>query len=380
MKKIVLLIPIFSSLLFLIACSDDPDDAEPTISSIEISAVTNNEIVLGEPRSLSITAFDQSGNPISIDSEIVWTSTNSNITVTEGGIVTGMMEGTAVITATVEELEASEELTVVDISAQDYHIYVSDAGDFESPPWQILRYDQNGDHPKVFISENLGWPQDILFLEDRNEVLISNLNSGRINRYNATTGEFIDIFSTVVGGPTRMKIGSDDLLYVLQWQGDGTVLRYDLDGNFVDEFTSIQVIASIGLDWDTSGNLYVSSFSGRFVRKFSSTGEDMGLFITSGLAGPTNIWFDAQNNLLVNDWESGKIVKYDSDGNFIQDVATGLSQVEGIAQLPSGNMLIGNGGTGSVKEFTSAGSLVGDFISPRAGGLIQPNAVVRRDL
>src|SRR4030095_8934636 len=129
---------------------------------------------------------------------------------------------------------------------QNVEIYVSDAGNFSSPPWQILKFDQNGQNPVTFINNNLNWPQDILFLQDSGWVLISNLGSGRITKHNASTGAFIADFATGIGGPTRMKIGADSLLYVLQWNGNGKVLRYDLNGVFVDEFTSLSVPQSIG--------------------------------------------------------------------------------------------------------------------------------------
>ena len=134
------------------------------------------------------------------------------------------------------------------IQAQEFDIYVSDAGNFASPPWQILKFDENGENPQVFIDQNLAWPQDILFLEGSNTVLISNLSSGNINRHNASTGAFIETFATVVNGPTRMKIGPDGLLYVLQWNNNAPVLRYTIDGSFVDEFTSVGVNQAIGLE------------------------------------------------------------------------------------------------------------------------------------
>ena len=34
---------------------------------------------------------------------------------------------------------------------------------------------------------------------------------------NLTMGVYIEDFATGIGGPTRMKIGADSLLYVLQW-------------------------------------------------------------------------------------------------------------------------------------------------------------------
>lgn len=262
--------------------------------------------------------------------------------------------------------------------AQDLEIYVSDAGNFDQPPWQILKFDAEGQNPQVFIDTQLAWPQDILFLESQGVVLISNLNTGRIGRYHAETGEFIDNFATGIGGPTRMKIGPDGLLHVLQWQGNGRVKRYQLDGTPVSDLTSVGVSQSIGLDWDAAGNLYVSSFSGASVRKFSPSGEDMGLFISSNLLGPTNIWFDGAGNLNVSDWSGTAIRQFDASGVFVGNFITGLSQSEGVDFLPKGNILIGNGATSAVKMYQPDGTFIRDLVPSGSGGLIQPNAVVVR--
>ena len=262
--------------------------------------------------------------------------------------------------------------------SQDIEIYVSDAMNFSSPPWKILKFDENGENPVTFIDTNLAWPQDILFLEDQNVVLISNLNSGRITKHNSTTGAYIEDFATGIAGPTRMKIGADSLLYVLQWSGNGKVRRYQLDGIFVDEFTSVGVAQSIGIDWDSDGNLYVSSYGGDLVRKFDANGDDLGVFANSNLAGPTNIWFDDNGDLLVIDYDGTAVKRFNSSGTFINNFITGLSQAEGIDFFPSGNILIGNGATHSVKMYDSNGVYIEDFIPNGLGGLITPNAVVIR--
>jgi len=261
---------------------------------------------------------------------------------------------------------------------QDLEIYVSDAGEFDQGPWTIFKYDADGQNPEAFISTGLAWPQDILFLENEGAVLISKLITGRISRYDAETGAFINEFATGIAQPTRIKIGPDGLLYVLQWQGSGLVKRYQLDGTPLGDFTDVGVIESIGLDWDTDGNLYVSSFSGASVRKFSPSGEDMGLFINSNLQGPTNIYFDEQGDLLVLDWRGTSVRRFDSNGNFQGDFLTGLSQAEGVDFMPNGNILIGNGGTGAVKMFQPDGTYVTDLVPSGSGGLIRPNAVVIR--
>ena len=141
--------------------------------------------------------------------------------------------------------------------SQEYSIYVSDAGNYDQPPWQILKFDENGQNGEVFINDHLAWPQDILFLEEDTVVLVSNLNTGQILRFHANTGAYMNVFAGSIGGPTSMKIGDDGLLYVLQWVGNGKVKRYQLDGTFVDDFTETGVVSSIGIHWDTQGNLYV---------------------------------------------------------------------------------------------------------------------------
>lgn len=265
------------------------------------------------------------------------------------------------------------------IFSQNLEIYISDAGNFSNPPWQILKFDENGENPEVFINDQLAWPQDILFLDNQQVVLISNLNTGRITKHNSTTGTYIDDFATGINGPTRMKIGSDSLLYILQWSGNGKVLRYQLDGTFVDEFTRLGVPQSIGLDWDSDGNLYVSSYTGDHVRKFNTNGNDLGLFVNSNLVGPTNIWFDDGGDLLISDYNGTAVKRFDSNGNYINDFLTGLSNSEGVDFFPNGNILIGNGATSSVKLFDSSGNYIEDLISSGAGNLLTPNAVVIRE-
>lgn len=262
--------------------------------------------------------------------------------------------------------------------SQNIEIYVSDAGNFSNPPWKILKFDENGENPEIFIDTVLAWPQDIVFLEDQQVVLISNLSSGRITKYNSSTGDYIGNFATGIAGPTRMKIGADSLLYVLQWSGNGKVRRYQLNGTFVDEFTSVGVPQSIGLDWDSNGNLYVSSYSGDNVSRFGPSGNDLALFVTSNLAGPTNIWFNANGDLLVSDYDGTVVKRFNSNGVFQNNFATGLSQSEGVDFFPNGNLLIGNGATHSVKMYDSNGVYIEEFIPNGSGGLMTPNAVVIR--
>ena len=266
------------------------------------------------------------------------------------------------------------------LSAQTIEVYISDAGDFSDPPWQILKVDENGENAEVFIDEQLAWPQDIVFLEDRGIVLISNLNSGRINRHDITTGAYLSTFASGISGPTRMKIGADSILYVLQWSGNGRVKRYQLDGTALEDFTDVGVSNSIGLDWDKDGNLYVSSYNRDHVRKYDTAGADLGLFIEDNLTGPTNIWFNDDGDLLVADYDGNAVRRFGADGAFKGNFMIGLSQHEGVDFMPNGDILIGNGATSSVKRYHSDGIYKDEFVESGTANLMRPNAVVIREV
>ncbi len=362
----------------LMSCGSDDPSGDTSLTRIEIASSNGDLIDLNQTTTLTVNGFDQSNQAININSTLEWSANNTNVTVDQNGVVTGQSVGMSTITATTQGISATFDIEVWDSSQPRTEIYVSDAGINSGPPYQILRFNENGQNPRVFTNEQLSWPQDIIFLEEQGVVLISNLNSGRINRHNVNTGEFIDFFASGISGPTRMKIGPDNLLYVLQWRGNGRVLRYELDGTKVADFSTDGVNQSIGLDWDTDGNLYVSSFNNGaagFVRKFDPDGNDMGNFIAAGLQGPTDIWFSENGDLWVNDWSGGAIRRFNTSGGLIGNVATGLSNPEGIDFLPNGNFLIGNGGTSSVRMYSSTGSFIGDFIQARSGNLSTPNAV-----
>lgn len=369
-------------LLTTVSCLSDGDTFVPELTTLEIVSSEGRRLDIGASTRFSATGLDQRNQPYVIDEFIAWTANNSNVRVDSDGLVTGLVVGTATITATVGQIEATYEVEVWDSSAPRTEIYVSDAGNFDNPPWQILKYDENGNNPVVFIDSNLGWPQDIVFLEDEQMVIVSNLNNNSIAKYEIATGNFLGVFASGIGGPTRMQIGPDNLLYVLQWRGSGLVLRYDLNGDFVDAFTHVGVPQSIGIAWDAQDNLYVSSFnngSNGFVRKFDQQGNDLGLFIDSNLRGPTNIWFNG-GDFFVSDWSAGDIKQFDTDGNYTGVYISGLVQPEGIAFMLDGSLLLGDGGSGAIKRYNAQGLLTGDLVRSGEGGLIQPNGITVREV
>ncbi len=351
---------------------------ERTLTRIALTSTDGTKIDLNETTTIQVVGYDQANIEVELE-DVVFTIDNENISIDDNGLVTALLVGETEITATSANVSASITIRVWDSTAPRIEIYVSDVGVNRNGPHQILKYNEEGKEGTAFISSNLAKPQDIVFIEDQEVVLVSNLQSNKITKHAIETGEYISDFATGLSGPTRMEIGPDGLLYVIGWNG-GSVKRYQLDGTFVDNFTNSSINQAIGIAWDSEGNLYVSSFndgSNGFVKVFNENGDDQGFFINSNLTGPTDIWFQENGNLLVSDWSANRVREFSSDGEFIGDYITNLSQPEGVDYM-NGNLLIGNSGDGSVKMYDATGNFIEDLVAPGAGGLETTNAVTVR--
>lgn len=382
-KNYVMMMIIIINTVLLGSCGSD-DEPQPRLNLISItsSAGTLLDIALQTQTNLTVDGTDQFGHPIEITSEIQWSASNDIVSITQDGTLTALAVGSTTVTATVEEVSANLIFSIWDSSGPSVEIYVSDVGTNRNGPHQIIQYNSAGGSSKTFINQGVAKPQDIVFLEDQGVALVSNLGSNDINKFDIETGNLIGAFASGLNAPTRIDIGPDGLLYAVMWNG-GPVKRFQLDGTFVDDFTSRGINQAIGQAWDGQGNYYVSSFNNGangFVRKFDGSGNDLGLFINSNLNGPTDIWFDGSGNLLVNDWSGNSVKRFDSNGNFQGLFIASVSQPEGVAIMEDGNILIGASGTGSVIMYDANGVFIQELIRSGQGSLRTPNAVIIRSI
>jgi glucose/arabinose dehydrogenase len=110
---------------------------------------------------------------------------------------------------------------------------------------QVLRYNSNGTFNNAFITgSTISSPNGIVFGPDGNLYvsMSDGANADRINRYNGTTGAFIDTFvsagSGSLDGPGGLAFGPDGNLYVAS-QNNNSILRYNgSTGAFIDIYAS----------------------------------------------------------------------------------------------------------------------------------------------
>lgn len=377
--------------VFLFSCGSDEKiaivDDESTLLYIIISSSDERQshgeslLELNQTMQLTISGFRVNRDPYPIDSEIVWAADSTNITVSGDGLVTPHSIGSSVVSATVNDTIIDwYEIRVWDSLNPKQEIYVSYARANGGPPYQIVKYDDDGMNPEILANNDLFWPQDLLFLENQPPYLlvVSRYQAGIQFRRPYRSG-FSGGFGYELSEPSRVKLGVDGLLYVLQWSGRANVVRYSTTGEFIDDFTEIGIPQASGLDWDNNGNLYVSSFNDGvdgFIRKFDPEGQDLGLVISQGLQGPTDIWFAQNGDLMILDQTAGNLIQYDMQERTMSAVITDLNRPQGVSILHDGSYLIDDASDGTIKLFSSTFNFVKDIIPRNDFALTNPDVLV----
>lgn len=228
---------------------------------------------------------------------------------------------------------------------------------------------------------NLSKTQDLFFHPHDGTLILTGIDNSSIKRYDPQTGDFMGNFSSgySLAEPTKMAIGPDSLLYVSQWgDAQNKVARFDLEGNFVDEFTSTGLNNACGMAWDAGGNLYVAFYgngANGAVQKFDTEGNSLGQFISSAnLDGPVGLWQDDAGEWLVVDWTKGSVERFDVQGAYLGTFISGLQNVEGHAFDAEGNIYLCDWAKNIVNRYLPDGTFDAEFIN--TGGLLAPNSII----
>lgn len=196
----------------------------------------------------------------------------------------------------------------------DGHLYASS---FSGTPGnnRVLRFDgETGSFLNVFASvSNMVWPAEINFRGSH--LYVSDFSAGttgRVSRFDATTGVLVDHFATGINRP------------------DGQV-------------------------WDANGDLYVSAFGTNSIRKFNgTTGASSGNFVATGvggLAGPLDLLILPNGEFLVSSFNNNSVKRYSAAGVSLGNAISGLSGPQGLAIGPDGMLYAGSFTTGTINRY-----------------------------
>jgi DNA-binding beta-propeller fold protein YncE len=191
-------------------------------------------------------------------------------------------------------------------------------------------------------------PNGIVFGPDGNLYVAASGNGGQsfINRYNGTTGAFIDRFVDVGFGPSFGGLNGPS-----------------------------------GIAFGPDGNLYVSDLGGGEISRFDGTTGAYTQFVPPGfpptpLAGPEGLAFGPDGTLYVADVTQSTVYHFGTDGTFLGAFATGITQPIGLAFGPDGNLYVADGQARIARFNGTTGAFIDDFVPTQSGGLIGPAFLV----
>lgn len=163
-----------------------------------------------------------------------------------------------------------------------------------------------------------------------------------------------------------------------------SVIRFDDEGNLLGDFVAPGTGGlrdPQGIAFGPDGHLYVSSHApasgtNAVLRFNGETGE----FIDTFASLPDMVWPAEINfyndHLYVSDFSAGstgRVSRFDLDGNFVDHFATGLLGADGQSWTANGDLLVSSFNDASIRRYDGeTGEFLGDFVDDRAGGLSGP--------
>jgi hypothetical protein len=184
--------------------------------------------------------------------------------------------------------------------------------------------------------------------------------------------------------PTAVAVDAAGNVYVAE--GGQRVQKFTNNGVFVMKFGSGgsqpgQFNVPTGIAVDSAGNIYVSDSTDptNRVSKFDSSGNFLN-FVGSGLLGPSGVAVDSADNVYILDGSNHRVHKFDSAGTPLLNwgsngTADGqLKFPQGIATDPANNVYVADTGNNRIEKFNSSGTFLakwgiagsgdGEFMSP----------------
>ncbi len=305
----------------LTSCSKDDDDDEVVpetvvkVESVTLSATTT-EIKVGDVLTLTATL-----QPTGAKGDIVWASSDEKIATVAAGTVTGVAEGTAIITASVGDIAANCQVKVTKVddgnndqqqlSGSDFYVFQMDGATFDALGDKV-KMDLRTDDVTKFLyvwdgTYEAGTTSGKNFFgiaESWISLKVTNVGwSGCGFCYGTEENPYdLSALYDIYQNPSdyyfhiAMK-STDNASHCIIFYGDGTEVKYGIGGAFVDNGVTYESLGSLTRDGEWNE---IEAPMSKFVDKgliYSenwkpSVGQNLLAFLSGGTTG-TQLQIDA---------------------------------------------------------------------------------------
>jgi DNA-binding beta-propeller fold protein YncE len=151
-----------------------------------------------------------------------------------------------------------------------------------------------------------------------------------------------------------------------------TIRKFSLTGENLGIFASTGLNQPLDLALDRVGNMYAANVSDGTIHRFSPTGADLGVFAT--VHEPVALAFDAAGNLFVSDIFDNTIHEFSPTGEDLGVITSllGFGCPGDLVVNRAGNLLVADPCLSVIREFSTTGASIGIFAS---AGLSNPSGV-----
>ncbi len=218
----------------------------------------------------------------------------------------------------------------------------------------------------------------ISIAQTRADILyVDEFYQGNIVKVDTSNGS-VSPFVSGLSYPEGLAADKSGNIYVAT-QTAGVIDKISPSGVITPFVTSLGGYYLSGMAFDSSGDLYVGAnrYAGTYVSaifKFSSSGALLSTWSWGadglGPLQPTGLAFDSSGNLWVTDYSGNALYSISPSGTPTEIARMAVNPL-GLVFGPDGNLYVANRSSGTIDEITSSG-----FISTYASGLDNPSGLV----
>ena len=207
---------------------------------------------------------------------------------------------------------------------------------------KIQRANLDGSNVEDLVTRGLDNPNGIALDVSGGKMYWTDIGTDKIQRANLDGSNVEDLVTRGLDKPNGIAL--DVVGGKMYWTGIGTdkIQRANLDGSNVEDLITQGLKVPVGIALDVSGGkMYWTDGVTEKIQRANLDGSTVKDLITHGLDSPWGIALDIPNgkmywthmdwNSTTEEWTNGKIQRANLDGSDVEDIVTGLDEIEGIA-------------------------------------------------